>query len=99
MVRANCWTLGCGTGAVSLYLAGVVGGAKAHGIDANKLWVEKARIRRVDAVVLDIQCGNLQYEDGYFDAIFCGELIEHLTDTDHLIDEIFGRSLRMGVAS
>jgi SAM-dependent methyltransferase len=30
----------------------------------------------------------LPFEDRAFDAIFCGEIIEHLVDPDHLLDEI-----------
>jgi len=81
--------IGCGTGTISMYLAGVLGAEKTYGIDANPRWVEKARATGVDATVLDIQSENLPYDDNYFDAIFCGELIEHLTDTDHLLDEVF----------
>ncbi len=87
--------IGCGTGTISQYLAGVLGAEKTYGIDANPRWVEQARANGVDATALDIQSDDLPYDDAYFDAIFCGELIEHLTDTDHLLDEIF-RALSPG---
>lgn len=87
--------IGCGTGAISMYLAGVLGAEKTYGIDANPRWVEQARATGVDATVLDIQSDSLPYDDDYFDAVFCGELIEHLTDTDHLLDHIF-RALSPG---
>jgi SAM-dependent methyltransferase len=87
--------IGCGTGTISMYLAGVLGAEETCGIDVNPRWVEQARATGVNATVLDIQSDNLPYDDDYFDAIFCGELIEHLTDTDHLLDQIF-RALSPG---
>lgn len=80
--------VGCGTGAISMYLAGVLRAEKTYGIDVNPRWVEQARATGVDATVLDIESDNLPFADGCFDAIFCGEVIEHLFDTDHLLAEI-----------
>ena len=81
--------IGCGTSTVTTYLADVLGGAKAYGVDANERWVAKARVQGVETAVVDVETDKLPFDDHYFDAIFCGELIEHLTDTDHLLDEIF----------
>jgi len=38
---------------------------------------------------------DFPFEDNYFDAVFCGHLIEHLYDPDHMLDEVY-RILRRG---
>lgn len=80
--------VGCGDGNFSLVLGKVCRAKEVCGIDISPEGVELARNNGVKALQLDIDEGDFPFEDDYFDAIFCGEVIEHLFDPDHLLDEI-----------
>lgn len=47
--------------------------------------------------VVDIDKENLPFPDNFFDFIFCGEIIEHLYDPDHFLEEIFRVCRKGGV--
>ncbi len=66
-----------------------------HGVDISEFLVQKAVEVGMNAKVHDTMRGPLPYEDGSFDAVFCGETIEHQVDTDWLILEM-NRVLRVG---
>jgi len=63
-------------------------GNKVSGIDASNPGITKARERGIDA-----KLGNLEealpFPDGAFDLVFAGEIVEHIFDIDHLLDEVF----------
>jgi methionine biosynthesis protein MetW len=80
--------VGCGVGAVGLYLQEVLGAGEVHGLEISESRVAAAQQRGIRAVRGDLNQGPLPFGDGSFDAIFCGEIIEHLVDPDHLLDEI-----------
>jgi SAM-dependent methyltransferase len=76
-------------GNIALYLKEATGAKEVYGVEIAEKQVEAARHQGVQAVCLDVGTERLPFEDGFFDAIFCGEVIEHLVDTDHLLDEIY----------
>ncbi|MFQ5879349.1 MAG: class I SAM-dependent methyltransferase [Dehalococcoidia bacterium] len=80
--------IGCGDGTIAAFLGHALGAEEVRGVEVSPRWAELARRRGVDATAFDIESGPLPFADGSFDAIFCGELIEHLVDPDHLLDEI-----------
>ncbi len=84
--------IGCGPGIYSVYLQSILGAKEVFGVDIAEPRVAAARQRGVKAVQADMNKDPLPFEDDSFDAIFCGELIEHLVNPDHLLDEI-GRTL------
>lgn len=75
--------LGCGDGSFIKLLTQHIPGIEAKGIDIHK------QENNPGIIQLDIEEDKLPFKDNYFDAVFCGELIEHLYDTDHLLDEIY----------
>jgi methionine biosynthesis protein MetW len=81
--------IGCGVGNIALYLKEATGAEEVYGVEIAENQVRAAWQRGVQAVALDMNVGNVPFEDGFFDAIFCGEVIEHLVDTDHLLEEIY----------
>ena len=83
---SNLLDIGCGCGTVSARIRDVLGIDIVEGVDLlDGLEVpEWLRVVRID---LDKE--NLPYPDGSFEAIYCGELIEHVYDPDHLLDEIY----------
>lgn len=72
----------CGDGGVSLFLA--KNGAEVTGIDISKVSIEAAKKgaigegveKNTSFWVMDAE--NLDFEDNYFDIIFCGGVLHHL---------------------
>ncbi len=89
LVRAErILDIGCGVGAVGLYFKGLLGAKEAWGLELSRGRAEAAQARGVKAVLCDLNQEALPFQKDSFDAIFCGEVIEHLVDPDHLLDEI-----------
>ena len=81
--------MGCGDGAATMALQKAMGAKEAVGVDIDHAAVATAREKGVEAFQGDINSIELPYEDAYFDAAYCGEVIEHLFDPDHLLDEVY----------
>jgi 2-polyprenyl-3-methyl-5-hydroxy-6-metoxy-1,4-benzoquinol methylase len=75
--------VGCSTG----YLAERLQqrGATVVGLDMDERSAELARRFCTDVLVGDIETMELPFESGSFDAILCGDLIEHLRDPQALL--------------
>lgn len=81
--------IGCGAGKIAIYLKEATGAGEVYGVEIAEKQVETARENGVQALSMDVGLERLPFDDDFFDAIFCGEVIEHLVDTDHLLDEIY----------
>jgi SAM-dependent methyltransferase len=87
--------VGCGNGSVLLDII-QRRGVQVHGIDIGQGLLAKAKQNGyVEASQLDVSTQRLPYDDGEFAFAFCGECIEHIVDTDHLLCEI-NRVLKPG---
>lgn len=84
--------VGCANGDILGPLAKV---HEIHGVDLAPGLVERAIKNGIHAVCHNLESGPLPYPAGKFDAIFCGETIEHQVDTDWLMFEI-NRVLKPG---
>jgi SAM-dependent methyltransferase len=80
--------VGCGDGRFTAFLKNVAGADEAHGVELSPSGVEKARKHGILAACVDVGTERLPCADGFFDAVFAGEIIEHLVDPDHLLEEI-----------
>ena len=87
--------IGCGDGKFSLLLKQSAQAQEVYGVDISREAVELANAAGIKAFWSDIDGEPLPFEKDSFDAIFCGEVIEHLLDPDHLLDEIH-RTLKPG---
>jgi SAM-dependent methyltransferase len=79
--------IGCGDGAVTVQLMQSMAAKEAFGVDIAPEAVAAARAKGVNAFCVDIDNRDLPFEDGWFDVVYCGEIIEHLFDPDHLLLE------------
>lgn len=79
--------VGCGDGAVTLALKEAMNAKEAFAVEIAPEGVAAARRRGIEAVQLDVDEDDLPFEDDTFDAVYCGEIIEHVFDTDHLLLE------------
>lgn len=80
--------VGCGDGNFSVLLKEACDAEEAYGVEISEKGVESARNNGVKAFQLDIDEEDFPFEGNRFDAIFAGEVIEHLFDPDHFLDEI-----------
>lgn len=87
ITASNLLDIGCGCGTVSTKIRDSLGIDIVEGIDilADRLkfpdWLKSVKV--------DLDREDLPYQDSVFEAIYCGEVIEHVYDPDHLLDEIY----------
>lgn len=80
--------IGCADGAITVLLAEGMGAKEAFGIDIAAEAVAAAKRRGVKAFPVDLDNQDLPFEDAQFDVVYCGEIIEHVFDSDHLLSEV-----------
>jgi ubiquinone/menaquinone biosynthesis C-methylase UbiE len=89
--------IGCGDGNFSVLLKEACKAREVYGIEISEKGVESARNNGVKAFQLNVDDEDFPFKNDYFDAVFCGHLIEHLYDPDHLLDEVYRTLKRRGV--
>ena len=87
--------VGCGDGYFARLLGEASKAKEVYGIEISSEAVELATVNGVKAFQLDLQREAFPFEDAYFDAIFCGEIIEHIFDPDRFLQEAY-RILKVG---
>ena len=80
--------IGCGDGSFTAQIKEAIEAKEAFGIEIAPAAVAFARKIGLNVRQLDIDEANFPFNDDYFDVIYCGEIIEHLFDPDHLLSEI-----------
>jgi 2-polyprenyl-3-methyl-5-hydroxy-6-metoxy-1,4-benzoquinol methylase len=78
--------IGCGNGAYSARLLPL--GYVVHGIDLTEEQIARARENGLIARIHTLETGPLPYDDGAFDIVLAGEIIEHLVDTSAFLRDI-----------
>ncbi len=77
--------IGCLDGTIGeLFLAR---GSEVYGLDASRPAIEKAIARGVKAKLGNVE-EDFPFENGFFDAVFAGEIIEHVFDVDKMLSEM-----------
>lgn len=81
--------IGCGDGQFAAVIKNELKLHKAYGIEIAAQGVRNAKKLGVDGICLDIDQKNIPLPSGSVDVIFCGEIIEHVYSSDHLLEEIY----------
>ena len=92
--EARVLDVGCGDGQHTLLFQKKVGCKKTIGIDGLAGRVKAANRRGIEAIVCDLE-KKWPLKSGSFDVVISNQVIEHLSDIDHFIEEIY-RVLKPG---
>jgi len=87
--------IGCGDGSLTMLIKEVLKAEEVYGIELSTEGVIVSKEKGIRCIQLDIDGANLPYPDDFFDFVFGGEVIEHLFNPDHLLEEIY-RVLKRG---
>jgi len=79
----------CGDGSFSKLLKEVSNAKEVYGFEFYENKVKLARTRGIMALQIDLDEEDFPFEDNYFDAICAIDIIEHLYDPDHFLEEIY----------
>jgi len=87
--------LGCGDGSFTMKVAEMLSAKEVYGVDIDSESIKEARVRGVKAYEADLNADKLPFPDESFDVVTAFEVIEHLWNTDNLLQEAH-RVLRKG---
>jgi SAM-dependent methyltransferase len=85
---AHVLDLGCGDGKTTMAICSAVGAKSISGVERHDASRAAARGRGIDTVFADLDL-PLPFDDGAFDVVISNQVIEHLSDTDRFVSEIF----------
>ena len=80
--------IGCGDGTFTALLKEALGAEEAVGIEISSEAITAVEKKGIKAYQLDIDEETFPFDDAYFNIIYCGEIIEHLFNPDHLLEEV-----------
>jgi methionine biosynthesis protein MetW len=80
--------IGCGDGSYTLMLKETLKAEEAVGIEVSAEAIGVLKDKGIKAYQWDIDEEKFPFESDSFDLVYCGEIIEHLFNPDHLLDEV-----------
>lgn len=86
--------LGCDDGSWTIKMANTIGTVNVFGTEIVEDAATKAKLNGVKVSIGDLN-KKIPYENDMFDVVHANQVIEHLTDTDNFISEIY-RVLKKG---
>lgn len=94
--RKRVLDVGCGTGMVSSSLLSRYN-CEVYGVDIHKRALKLAANRGLFTSCVNIEKGNLPFTSSVFDVVIFSEVIEHLVNYHHVLDEIHRVMVPRGV--
>ncbi len=85
---SNLLDIGGGTGDFLVFCREKIKGLDVSLVDISLEAVEKAKEKGIKGYQVDAGDKSLPFDDNYFDGIHCGDVIEHVFDTDVFLDEV-----------
>jgi 2-polyprenyl-3-methyl-5-hydroxy-6-metoxy-1,4-benzoquinol methylase len=79
--------VGCADGVITAKI-GHSTGAEMYGVDINKTALDVAKKNGIKTRQCNIEKDGLPFADSFFDAVFCGDVVEHVFDTEMLLSEV-----------
>ena len=80
--------LGCNIGDIALSTAREVGTDEIYGIDIQPKFLNESRAKGINVIAADLN-KKFPIKDSSFDVVVSDQVIEHLTDVDNFVKEIF----------
>ena len=90
--------VGCGSGEITIFIKETINFSGVYGVDISEEAVSLACEKGIRAFKADLSISQLPFENDFFDIIICGEVIEHLFDTDFFLEEVYRVLKPKGVA-
>lgn len=87
--------VGCGDGRLTARIADACDATEVHGVDISEESIARAEERGVSGEVTNLNDETFPFDDGQFDLVYFGEVVDYLHDPDHCFSEI-NRVLRDG---
>lgn len=87
----NCKKLldiGGGAGDFLVYCRDKIDGLDVTLVDISEEAISKAKPKGINGYQVDVGDNKLPFENDYFDGIHCGDVIEHVFDTDSFVTEV-----------
>ena len=81
----NVLDIGCYDGFITEKIRNY--GNKVTGVEVSKQGVKWCKVRKIKVIEQDLET-KFPFKDNSFDTVFGGEIIEHIFDTDSLLQEI-----------
>lgn len=86
--NAKLVDLGCDDGNFTIYLANKIKTKNIYGVDVITKRLELAHKRGIKTIKFDLNKKFL-LDDNFFDVVCANQVIEHLTDIDNFVEEIY----------